>query len=285
MAATNRPDMLDPALLRPGRFDRQIVVDMPDAKGREQILKVHTRKIPLAADVDLTTIARGTSGLSGADLANIVNEAALLAARRNKTRVAMQDFEDAKDKVMLGVERKSVVLSDEDKKIVAYHEAGHALVNMKIAYLDPVHKVTIIPRGQALGVTASLPEEDRYNLTREYILGKLAAAYGGRAAEKIVFGFDKVTTGAAQDIVFASNLARRAVTEYGMSEVVGPIAISERQGKFLGDDRMVEYQPLSEATARLVENIRTLHKLAQALLEKETLTRDDINRILNSEEN
>jgi cell division protease FtsH len=228
IAATNRPDVLDPALLRPGRFDRQIVVDMPDVRGREQILKVHARKIPLADDVELDTISRATPGLAGADLANIVNESALLAARRDKQSVQMVDFEDAKDKVMLGVERKSMVLSDEERKLTAYHEAGHALVSVRVPGLDPVHKVTIVPRGQALGLTFSLPEEDRHNYTKEYIHGRLAMAYGGRVAEELIFGSEKVTTGAAQDIEQATEMARRMVTKFGMSDAVGPVSVGDR---------------------------------------------------------
>ncbi len=210
LAATNRPDILDPALLRPGRFDRQIVVDMPDVKGREQILRVHTRKIPLAAGVDLERIARGTAGLAGAELANIVNEAALLAARRNKAVVDMRDLEDAKDKVMLGLERRSRVLSDEERRLIAYHEAGHALVSLSVPGSDPLHKVTIIPRGRALGITAYLAEEELHKYTKQSILSRLAMAYGGRVAEELVFGPDKVTTGAAQDIQHRSSAPRRS---------------------------------------------------------------------------
>src|SRR5512143_4160323 len=231
LAATNRPDILDPALLRPGRFDRQIVVDMPDVKGREQILRVHTRKIPLAQQVDLEPIAKGTPGLSGAELSNVVNEAALLAARRNKQAVDMADLEDAKDKVMLGLERKSMVLSEEERKLTAYHEAGHALVSLYVPGADPIHKVTIVPRGRSLGVTHWLPEEDRHNYTKEFILSHLATAYGGRVAEELVFGPDKVTTGAAQDIQQATDMARRMITQFGMSDVVGPIAVGDREAE------------------------------------------------------
>src|SRR5207249_3846125 len=204
--------------------------DMPDVKGREQILRVHTRKIPLASGVNLERIAKGTPGLSGAELSNIVNEAALLAARRNKGAVDMNDLEDAKDKVMLGLERKSMVLSDEERRLTAYHEAGHALVSLKVPGLDPLHKVTIVPRGRALGITFSLPEEDRHNYTKQYIVGRLAMAYGGRVAEELVFGPDKVTTGAAADIQQATEMARRMVTQFGMSDVVGPIAVGDRGG-------------------------------------------------------
>jgi len=296
IAATNRPDVLDPALLRPGRFDRQIVVDMPDVRGREQILKVHARKIPLADDVRLDVLARATPGLTGADLANIVNEAALLAARRNKQKVAMVDFEDAKDKVMLGIERRSLVLSDEERKLTAYHEAGHALVSVRVPGLDPVHKVTIVPRGRALGLTFSLPEEDRHNYTKSYILGRLAMAYGGRVAEELIFGPDKVTTGAAQDIQQATEMARRMVTQFGMSDAVGPIAVGEKEQQiFLGRDISQRHE-VSERTAELVDtevkrildaaferargilggDMDTLHKMAEALLERETLDREEV---------
>jgi cell division protease FtsH len=299
IAATNRPDVLDPALLRPGRFDRQIVVDMPDVRGREMILKVHVRKIPLAEDVRLDVIARATPGLAGADLANIVNEAALLAARRNKLRVDMQDFEDAKDKVMLGIERKSLVLSEEERKLTAYHEAGHALVSLRVPGLDPVHKVSIVPRGRALGITFSLPEEDRHNYTKEYILGRLAMAYGGRVAEELIFGPDKVTTGAAQDIEQATEMARRMVTQFGMSDVVGPILVGDREQQIFLGRELAQRHEVSEKTAELVDaeirrileaayrrarqilesNMETLHRMAAALLERETLDREDVELI------
>ncbi len=296
IAATNRPDVLDPALLRPGRFDRQIVVDMPDVRGREMILKVHCRKIPLADDVKLGLVARATPGLAGADLANIVNESALLAARRNKQRVDHADFEDAKDKVMLGVERHSLVLTEEERKLTAYHEAGHALVSVFIPGQDPVHKVTIIPRGRALGLTFSLPEEDRHNHTKEYIHGRLAMTFGGRVAEEIIFGDEKVTTGASQDIHQATAMARRMVTQFGMSDAVGPVAVGEREHQiFLGRD-VSQHLEVSEKTAELVDsevrriineayekaetilkqNVDVLHAMAAALLERETLDRDEI---------
>ncbi|HRZ10402.1 MAG TPA: ATP-dependent zinc metalloprotease FtsH, partial [Gemmatimonadales bacterium] len=229
IAATNRPDVLDPALLRPGRFDRQIVVDAPDVRGREGILRVHTRKIPLAADVRLEILAKGTPGLAGADLANLVNEAALLAARTNKTLVSMSDFEDAKDKVMLGVERRSLVLTEDERKLTAYHEAGHAVVALKTQGSDPVHKVTIVPRGRALGLTASLPETDRHSYTKDWLIGNLAMFFGGRVAEELIFGPEKVTTGAGNDIERATGLARRMVTQFGMSERVGAMAIGDRE--------------------------------------------------------
>jgi cell division protease FtsH len=296
LAATNRPDILDPALLRPGRFDRQIVVDMPDVKGREQILRVHTRKIPLATNVNLERIAKGTPGLSGAELSNVVNEAALLAARRNKPAVDNSDLEDAKDKVMLGLERRSMVLSDEERKLTAYHEAGHALVALKVPGQDPIHKVTIVPRGRALGITFSLPEEDRHNYTKEYILGRLAMAYGGRVAEELVFGPEKVTTGASQDIQQATEMARRMVTQFGMSEVVGPIAVGDRESEIFLGREVAQRREISERTAELVdtelkrllgdafERARVillqhrdvLDRLAAALLERETLDRDEI---------
>ncbi|OLC73859.1 MAG: cell division protein FtsH [Gemmatimonadetes bacterium 13_1_40CM_4_69_8] len=300
LAATNRPDILDPALLRPGRFDRQIVVDMPDVKGREQILRVHTRKIPLAAGVNLERIAKGTPGLSGAELSNIVNEAALLAARRNKSAVDMNDLEDAKDKVMLGLERKSMVLSDEERRLTAYHEAGHALVSLKIPGLDPLHKVTIVPRGRALGITFSLPEEDRHNYTKQYIHGRLAMAYGGRVAEELVFGPEKVTTGAAQDIQQATEMARRMVTQFGMSDVVGPIAVGDREAEIFLGREVVQRREISDRTAEIVdtelkrilseayerarmiisEHRAALDRLASALLERETLDRDEVELVL-----
>jgi len=299
IAATNRPDVLDPALLRPGRFDRQIVVDMPDVRGREMILKVHVRKIPLSEDSRLEVIARATPGLAGADLANIVNEAALLAARRNKQRVEMVDFEDAKDKVMLGVERKSLVLSDEERKLTAYHEAGHALVSLNVPGLDPVHKVSIVPRGRTLGVTFSLPEEDRHNYTKEYILGRLAMAYGGRVAEVLLLGREKVTTGAAQDIEHATEMARRMVTQFGMSDVVGPILVGDREQQIFLGRELAQRHEVSEKTAELVDqemkrvledafqrarrileaNMEILHRMAAALLERETLDREDVELI------
>jgi cell division protease FtsH len=297
IAATNRPDVLDPALLRPGRFDRQIVVDMPDVRGREMILKVHARKIPLADDVLLAVIARATPGLAGADLANIVNEAALLAARRNKNKVEMVDFEDAKDKVMLGVERKSLVLSDEERKLTAYHEAGHALVSVRVPGLDPVHKVTIVPRGRALGITFSLPEEDRHNYTKAYILGRLAMAYGGRVAEELIFGPEKVTTGAAQDIQQATEMARRMVTQFGMSDAIGPVAVGDREQQIFLGREISQHREVSERTAEMVDaevkrildhayerartilqaDMATLHLMADALLERETLDRDEVD--------
>ena len=303
IAATNRPDVLDPALLRPGRFDRQIVVDLPDVRGREGILRVHTRKIPLASDVNLATIAKGTPGMAGADLANLVNEGALLAARRNKNAVDMSDFEEAKDKVMLGVERRSLVLTDEEKHLTAYHEAGHAVVSMKTAGSDPVHKVTIIPRGRALGLTASLPETDRHNYTRDWLIGRLAMCYGGRAAEEIIFGHGAVTTCAGGDIQQATALARRMVMEYGMSDVVGMMAVGEREQEvFLGRE-FGSRRETSERTAELVdeevkrfideafatamhlltEHRDLLDRIARALLERETIDREDLELLANNQ--
>ena len=300
IAATNRPDILDPALLRPGRFDRQIVVDMPDLKGREQILRVHARKIPLGPGVNLERIARGTPGLAGAELANIVNEAALLAARRNKAQVDMVDLEDAKDKVMLGLERRSRVLSDEERRLVAYHEAGHALVALTVPGADPLHKVTIIPRGRALGLTAYLPEEELHKYTKQSIESRLAMAYGGRVAEQLVFGPEKVTTGAAQDIQQATNIARRMVTQFGMSEVIGPIAVGDREQEIFLGREIVQRREISDRTAQLVdeevksilthayseatrilkERRAALDRLAVALLERETLEREAVEMVI-----
>jgi cell division protease FtsH len=300
VAATNRPDVLDPALLRPGRFDRQIVVDAPDVRGREGILRVHTRKIPLASDVRLEVIAKGTPGMAGADLANLVNEAAVLAARRNKTLVDMQDFEDAKDKVMLGVERRSLVLTEAERKLTAYHEAGHAIVAIKIPGSDPIHKVTIVPRGRALGLTASLPEVDRHNYSKDWLIGSLAMFFGGRVAEEIIFGADKVTTGAGNDIERATALARRMVTQFGMSERIGPLAvgdkeqeiflgrefaqrreISERTAQMVDDEvkRLVD-EAYARATAILADNRELLDRIADALLERETIDREDLDRLV-----
>jgi len=300
LAATNRPDILDPALLRPGRFDRQIVVDMPDVKGREQILRVHTRKIPLGANVNLERIAKGTPGLSGAELSNVVNEAALLAARRNKPVVDMKDLEDAKDKVMLGLERKSMVLTEEERKLTAYHEAGHALVGLSVPGIDPIHKVTIVPRGRALGITFFLPEKDRRNVTKQWLLGQLAMSYGGRVAEELVFGADKVTTGAYSDIQQATEMARRMVTQFGMSDVVGPIAVGDREAEIFLGREVVQRREVSERTAELVDtelkrllgeayeharDILTNHRdqldrIAAALLERETLDREEVELVM-----
>ena len=296
LAATNRPDVLDPALLRPGRFDRQIVVDNPDVKGREGIFRVHTQDIPLAEDVDLAVLAKGTPGLSGADIENVVNEAALLAARHDQDRVFMDEFERAKDKVMLGTERRSMVISDEERRVTAYHEAGHAVIALRVPGLDPLHKVTIVPRGRALGITASLPEEDRHNYTKDWLLGQLNMLFGGRVAEEMIFGAGKITTGAGNDIERATNLARRMVTQFGMSPAIGPMAVGEGDHEvFLGRD-ISQRREVSEKTAELVdaeikrildeaydmsrsvlvENSTLLEEIALALLERETLAADDI---------
>ncbi len=299
LAATNRPDVLDPALLRPGRFDRQVVVDAPDVKGREGILRVHAKKLPLADNVDLSLIARGTPGMSGADLENICNEAALLAARRDGDRVSMADFEKAKDKVMLGTERRSLVLNERERKLTAYHEAGHAVLGLKVPGLDPVHKVTIVPRGRALGITASLPEEDRHSYTKEWMEGQLAMLFGGRVAEERVFGPDDVTTGAGNDIERATSMARRMVTSFGMSEVIGLVAVADNEQEvFLGRE-IQQRRSVSEHTQRIVdeevkriideahqrahdvlaEHDDLLESIAQALLDRETLDRKDIEAL------
>ena len=303
LAATNRPDVLDPALLRPGRFDRQVVVDLPDVKGREGILRVHARKLPLEEGVELSLIARGTPGLSGADLSNICNEAALFAARRGVDRVAMEDFEQAKDKVMLGTERRSMVLTDAERKLTAYHEAGHVVIGVKVPGLDPVHKVTIVPRGRAMGLTASLPEEDRHSYTREWMTGQLAMLFGGRVAEELVFGPGKVTTGAGNDIERATSMARRMVTRFGMSDRIGLMAVGDSdQEVFLGRE-LVQRREVSEYTAQQVDeevkllldeahgrardileaNRGLLEALAEALLERETLDGDQIGLLLEGE--
>ncbi len=303
IAATNRPDVLDPALLRPGRFDRQVVVPNPDVNGREKILRVHMKKVPLASDVDPKTIARGTPGFSGADLANLVNEAALLAARLSKRVVAMAEFEAAKDKVMMGTERRSLVMSEAEKRMTAYHEAGHALCALHEPECDPVHKATIIPRGRALGLVMSLPEGDRYSKSKSKLLSELTMAMGGRAAEEIIFGPDKVSTGAGGDIKMATDQARRMITEWGMSEKLGMISYGDNsQEVFLGHS-VTQTKNVSEETAReidreikeiidrsygkarrlLTENIEELHRLARGLLEHETLSGDEIRTVLRGE--
>jgi cell division protease FtsH len=299
VAATNRPDVLDPALLRPGRFDRQVVVPRPDIEGRVKILEVHMRKVPLAPDVDPRTIARGTPGFSGADLANLVNEAALLAARRGKRLVANQEFEDAKDKVMMGTERKSMVMTDDEKKMTAYHEAGHAIVALYEPASDPIHKATIIPRGRALGMVMRLPERDNYSYHRDKMHANLSVSMGGRVAEELVFGHDKVSSGASSDIQYATSLARDMVTQWGMSEAMGPLQYEERQDGYLGygmsqrsamsDETAkkidAEIRKLVEgghakATALLKKHRKQLNLLAEALLEFETLTGDEITNLL-----
>jgi cell division protease FtsH len=303
IAATNRPDVLDPALLRPGRFDRQIVVDAPDLRGREGILKVHLRNKPVADDVDITTLARGTPGMAGADLANLVNEAALLAVRRGHDKLYMIDLEDAKDKVMLGAERKSMVMKEEERRLTAYHEAGHALCAIKVAGNDPLHKVTIVPRGRALGLAFTLPEDDRVSITRQQIEASLAMAFGGRVAEEVVFGRERVTTGAASDIQKATHVARRYVTQWGLSDAIGPIQVGDNEQELFLGREIQHRREVSEKTAQLVdaevkrvidrayeramgvisENLDLLHSIAAALLERETLTREDIAVLLRGE--
>jgi len=248
IAATNRPDVLDPALLRPGRFDRQVVVPNPDIIGREKILKVHMKKTPLASDLEARTIARGTPGFSGADLANLVNEAALLAARRAKRLVSMQEFEDAKDKVMMGAERRSMVMTEEEKRLTAYHEGGHALVALNMEASDPVHKATIIPRGRALGMVMRLPERDQLSVTRAKMKADLAVAMGGRIAEELIFGHEKVTSGASSDIQMATNMAKAMVTQYGMSEEMGPLAYGENEQEVFLGHSVARQQNMSEET-------------------------------------
>ena len=302
VAATNRPDVLDPALLRPGRFDRQITVPNPDINGRTKILEVHLRKVPKAPDVDAKIIARGTPGFSGADLANIVNEAALLAARLGKKVVSHRDLESAKDKVMMGSERKSMVMSDDEKKMTAYHEGGHALVSLYFPASDPIHKATIIPRGRALGMVMRLPEADKLSYLREKMIADLAVAMGGRVAEELIFGYDKVSSGASSDIKYASKLARAMVTEWGMSDKIGPLFYgAEQQETFLGygaparpsseqmaniiDDEVKRFVEGAHSDAKkvLTEHIDELHILAQAMLEYETLTGDEIRGLLKGE--
>jgi cell division protease FtsH len=297
IAATNRPDVLDPALLRPGRFDRQVQVPNPDIKGREKILSVHARKVPMGPDVDLRVIARGTPGFSGADLANLVNEAALLAARVGKRFVSLEDFEKAKDKVMMGPERRSMVMTEDEKKLTAYHEAGHAIVGIHVPQHDPVHKVTIIPRGRALGVTFYLPERDKLSLTREAALSQLASTMGGKAAEELVFGPQNVTNGAYSDIQHVTRLATAMVSQWGMSDKLGNINYTSTQESFLGSQshfnaseesreiidqevrRLVD-DAYERAKVILKDNWQEMENLAQGLLEFETLTGDDMMRVI-----
>jgi cell division protease FtsH len=303
IAATNRPDVLDPALLRPGRFDRQVVVPNPDIIGREKILKVHLRKVPTAPDVDARVIARGTPGFSGADLANLVNEAALLAARRGKRLVTMIELEGAKDKVLMGAERRSLVMSDKEKECTAYHEGGHALVGLYAPGNDPLHKVTIIPRGRALGVTMNLPERDRFSNTKKELEARLAMMFGGRVAEELIYGKDDVTTGAYSDIRQATELARRMVTEFGFSEKLGPLRYSENEQEVFLGHSVTQRKNVSEATAKIIdeevrriveegettarqiltEHLDDLHQLAKALLEHETLSGEEIRGLLRGE--
>ena len=299
IAATNRPDVLDPALLRPGRFDRQVVVPVPDIEGREKILAVHMKKVPLAPDVDSRTIARGTPGFSGADLANLVNEAALLAARRNKRLVAMREFEDAKDKVMMGAERRSMVMTEDEKKMTAYHEAGHAIVSINEPASDPIHKATIIPRGRALGMVMRLPERDSYSYHRDKMHANLSVSMGGRVAEELIFGHDKVSSGASSDIQYATGLARNMVTKWGMSDKLGPLQYEEQQEGYLGyggsarlfasdeTNKLIDKEirglvdgAHKRATEILKTNEDKLHLLANALLEYETLSGEDIAQLM-----
>jgi cell division protease FtsH len=301
IAATNRPDVLDPALLRPGRFDRQVIVSLPDIKGREGILKVHTRKIPLSDDVDVSVLARGTPGFSGAQLANMVNEAALVAARRDRKSVMQADFEEAKDKVLMGKERRSMVMNEKEKRNTAYHEAGHALVAFMLPESDPLHKVTIIPRGRALGVTMQLPEEDKYNYAREYMDGSITILLAGRIAEEMFLG--STTTGAANDLERVTDLARKMVCEWGMSDELGPLTFGKREEQIFLGREISRHQDYSESTAikideevkRIVleaygraekilgENREQLIRLAEALLEYETLDSDEIDKVMRGE--
>jgi cell division protease FtsH len=300
IAATNRPDVLDPALLRPGRFDRQVVVGLPDILGREQILKVHMRKVPLDDGVKPSIIARGTPGFSGADLANLVNEAALFAARANKRLVDMEDMEKAKDKIMMGAERKSMVMKEEEKRLTAYHEAGHAIVGLKVPSHDPVYKVSIIPRGRALGVTMFLPEEDRYSHSKEHLESQISSLFGGRIAEEMIFGAESVTTGASNDIMRATEIARNMVTKWGLSDRMGPLAYGEDEGEVFLGRSVTQHKALSDDTAHAIdeevrafidrnyeraagilnEYVDKLHAMAQALIKFETIDSDQIHDIM-----
>jgi cell division protease FtsH len=300
IAATNRPDVLDPALLRPGRFDRQVVVMLPDIRGREQILKVHMRKVPIDENVKPSVLARGTPGFSGADLANLVNEAALFAARGNKRMVDMEEFEKAKDKIMMGTERRSMVMSEQEKKLTAYHEAGHAIVGRKVPAHDPVYKVSIIPRGRALGVTMFLPEEDRLSYSRERLESQISSLFGGRIAEELVFGSDSVTTGASNDIERATDIARNMVTRWGLSSKLGPITYSEDEGEVFLGHSVTQHKSVSDETAHTIdeelrsivdrnydrarailgEHVEKLHMMAEALIKYETIDSDQIDDIM-----
>jgi len=304
IAATNRPDVLDPALLRPGRFDRQVVVPLPDVRGREQILKVHMRKLPLADDVKPMVIARGTPGFSGADLANLVNEAALFAARANRRTVTMDEFEKAKDKIMMGAERRSMVMDDQEKKLTAYHEAGHAIVGLSVPEHDPVYKVTIIPRGRALGVTMFLPETDRYSTSKRRLESRIATLFGGRVAEELIFGSDSVTTGASNDIERATEIARNMVTKWGLSDKLGPLSYSEEEGEVFLGRSVTQHKKTSDVTERTIDeevrrlidtnyrharqiletNLEQLHKMAGALIKYETIDDNQIRDIMDGRE-
>ncbi|WP_286294125.1 ATP-dependent zinc metalloprotease FtsH [Methylomarinovum tepidoasis] len=303
IAATNRPDVLDPALLRPGRFDRQVTVGLPDIRGREQILKVHLRKVPTADDVDPKVIARGTPGFSGADLANLVNEASLFAARANKKLVDMGDLEKAKDKILMGVERRSMVMSDEEKRMTAYHEAGHAIVGLNVPEHDPVYKVSIMPRGRALGITMFLPERDQYSASKRKLESQISSLFGGRIAEALIFGPEAITTGASNDIERATDIARNMVTKWGLSEKLGPLAYAEEEGEVFLGRSVTQHKSMSEATARMIdeeiraiidrnyeraerilkENMDKLHMMAEALVKYETIDRDQIDAIMRGE--
>ena len=300
IAATNRPDVLDPALLRPGRFDRQVVVPLPDLRGREQILKVHMRKVPISEDVRPSVIARGTPGFSGADLANLVNEGALFAARANKKLVDMEDMEKAKDKIMMGAERRSMVMSESEKELTAYHEAGHAIVGLNVPSHDPVYKVSIIPRGRALGVTMFLPEEDRYSHSKEFLESQISSLFGGRIAEELIFGGDSVTTGASNDIKRATEIARNMVTKWGLSERLGPLMYSEDEEEVFLGRSVTQHKNVSDDTAHAIDeeirsfidsnyerakniletNIEKLHTMAKALIKYETIDADQIQDIM-----
>ena len=300
IAATNRPDVLDPALLRPGRFDRQVVVPLPDIRGREQILKVHMRKVPVSDDVEPSIIARGTPGFSGADLANLVNEAALFAARSSNSKVSMVEFEKAKDKIMMGAERKSMVMSEDEKKLTAYHESGHAIVGRLVPEHDPVHKVTIIPRGRALGVTMFLPEDDRYSNNKQRLESQICTLYGGRIAEELIFGKDMVTTGASNDIERATEIAKNMVTKWGLSEKMGPMSYSDEDGEVFLGKSVTQHKTMSDDTARdidneirllvnnsyeratkmIKDNIDKLHAMTDALMTYETIDKDQIDDIM-----
>ena len=304
IAATNRPDVLDSALLRPGRFDRQVVVPLPDVKGREQILKVHMRQVPLDKNVKPSIIARGTPGFSGADLANLVNESALLAARANKEYVNMDDLDKAKDKIMMGTERKSLIMSEDERKLTAYHEAGHAIVGLSIDGHDPVYKVTIIPRGRALGVTMFLPEDDRYSMSKQRLLGQITSLFGGRVAEEIIFGKEAVTTGASNDIERATEIARNMVTKWGLSEKLGPLTYSEEEGEVFLGRSVTQTKQVSDVTAKLIEDeirkiidqtyekatsiinkqIHRLHKMAETLIKYETIDSNQLKDIMDDKE-
>ena len=304
IAATNRPDVLDSALLRPGRFDRQVVVPLPDVRGREQILKIHMRKVPLDKDVKPSIIARGTPGFSGADLANLINEAALIAARANKKYVSMEQLDRAKDKVMMGTERKSMVISEEERKLTAYHEAGHAIVGLSVQDHDPVYKVTIIPRGIALGLTMFLPEQDRYSFSKRRLVSQITSLFGGRAAEELIFGKDSVTTGASNDIERATEIARKMVTKWGLSDKLGPLTYIEDEGEVFLGRSVTQHKQVSDITVKTIDeevrriidqsyqdaadilktNIKRLHKMAAALIKYETLDENQIGDIMNDKE-